>query len=153
MKCTNCGNPLVGGEKFCKNSGVKIEETTVNEPTVVEPVQQTVQPSNNKGSDKKNFIILTAIVIILALGFAVGYLLMNKDKDNNSEDDNKTKTTETKKDTSKTDDIDMDDIDLDDIDLDDDNDVNDINTTDSEDTYTYKNFKFNKVKGFTYSTS
>ena len=151
MNCKNCGNPLVGGEKFCKNCGVKIEEATVNEPTVVEPVQQTVQPSNNKGSDKKNFIILTVIVIILALGFAVGYLLMNKDKDNNSEDDNKTKTTETKKDTSKTDDIDIDDIDLDDIDLDDD--IDDTDTTDSEDTYTYKNFKFNKVEGFTYTTS
>ena len=155
--CKYCGNPVNNGEKFCRNCGANLMvEPVINQPSqqaVVEtqPVENQMINQNNKGSDKKNLIILIAIVIILALGLAVGYLLVNKDKDGNTSNDspktdNKVDdSTDTKKeDTTNTNDT---------INNKKEDTTSTNNNDNTDTTYTYKNFKFNKVNGFTYTTS
>lgn len=157
----NCGNQIEEGQKFCRNCGApttnEMNDNIINnEPSQQINQQPVVQNQgmnqNNNGSDKKNLIILIAIVIILALGFVVGYLLINKDKDSESDTD---KSNNKSKYSDVIDDIDDDDDELNDIDdLDDiENDEDDEDTVETSTTYTYKDFKFNKISGYTYTTS
>lgn len=163
MFCKNCGNQIEEGQKFCRNCGApttnEMNDNIINNEPSQQINQQPVAQNqgmnqNNNGSDKKNLIILIAIVIILALGFVVGYLLIkDKDKDNESGTDkssNKSKYSDVIDDSDETDDI----INLDDIDnLEDDDDEDKENNGETSTTYTYKNFKFNKISGYTYTTS
>ena len=172
--CANCGTPIDNVEETTETNVNKEVVETVNEPIQTQTTTENTvtmnnqnQTPNNNSSDKKNLIILIAIVIILALGFVIGYLLINKDKDKDK-DKNKNKNTNEYEDiikdipniTGDTKDTDDDDDDWSWDDDDSKTTKDDSKTTttttddnDSEDTITYKDFEFKKLKGYTYSTT
>lgn len=156
MYCKKCGNQLNEADKFCKNCGEPNGETKVE--TVKETVATPTQPSGNK--DNKMLMIIACIIVVAALVVGGIFLMKDKDKDKNKkakennvnefedtndvvpniiDDDND--VTDTKDDTDTKDNTDVKDDTTD----------KDTNIQTSNDSITYKKFKFDKISGYTYT--
>ncbi len=93
MYCSKCGNEIIEGSIFCSSCGNKIEQVnnnTINESTksqnntINEQHKSKEQiDKNSKPRNKKNKIIISIIIGIVAIGILVsGIAIINKGKNN-----------------------------------------------------------------------